>query len=756
MHRYRRRLQINTGSNALAYNSLVQLTGGGAELTNSAFMSAWDPTGSATAGTLAAYSGTMYMVYTTPTWNTAPSYYTLGLLFQYSGDSYYQTFFPNSTTSAGVIDGYLTTIATYNYTVEASPAGGGFGFSLMINSSGSEATSPIFVDDISMTMPVYTPPPANSAVWATNGNGNWSSNATDDVNWVGSMPPSGNPNSTATFGTNGGTITASPTVNVIGTQEIGSMTFSTPQGYTLSGSGEIIDSNGITVTAGNNTVNVNGGVSLSSATETISVATGSSLSIPVVSDTTYGFLLQTGGGTLTIGTIGDLNLNATGTLNLADGSEPAANNSYFFDIQPQANATINLGANNYINNNTMENTGTINIGAGTTLVSGQDGDFTFAGAFSGSGTLILGSDAGSAGGPYTIGLTGDSSSFSGPITVAWTNQLQVGTGAVLGNASSTNTLTLDSGSLQAIGNVTLPQNVTIEDTQGIAGGVTQIDTQTYTLGLSGHISGPNTLQKIGAGTLILGTSNTYMGPTDVTAGTLVVGASGALPTNNALSITGGSLVQLATNTGGATLASLSIGSGSSLDIGNNHVIISDSGGGIDSTIRNYLVNGYNGGSWNGASGGSIMTSAPITIGAGTYSIGYADGADGVVAGLPSGELEVAYTLAGDANLDGKVDSADFGILADNYGASGAVWDEGDFNYDGKVDSADFGILAVNYGQSAGSNADVVTAADWSALDAFAAANAVTLSAVPEPATGGLLLLAGLGALCRRSRRLRQQ
>ncbi len=225
----------------------------------------------------------------------------------------------------------------------------------------------------------------------------------------------------------------------------------------------------------------------------------------------------------------------------------------------------------------------------------------------------------------------------------------------------------------------------------------------------------------------------------------------ALPANSAVSITGGTL-KLALNTGGETLSSLSISSGSALDIGNNHIIISDPGGSIDAAIRGYLADGYNGGAWNGTSGGGIVTSAPTSIGAGTYSIGYADGANGVVAGLSSGELEVAYTLAGDANLDGKVDSADFGILADNYGASGAVWDEGDFNYDGKVDSADFGILAVNYGQSAGSNADVVTAADWSALDAFESANDITLSAVPEPASAGLLVLACLGSLARRRKR----
>ncbi len=275
--------------------------------------------------------------------------------------------------------------------------------------------------------------------------------------------------------------------------------------------------------------------------------------------------------------------------------------------------------------------------------------------------------------------------------------------------------------------------------------------------ISGNISGAGGLGMAGAGTLKITGNNSYSGGTTVSGGKLVIsGTAGALPANSAVSITGGTL-QFALNsdpTRGETLSSLSISVGGALDLGNNHMIISDSGGSIDSTIRAYLAAGYNGGGWNGASAlsGVITTTAPITIGAGTYSIGYADGANNVVAGLPSGELEVAYTLAGDANLDGKVDSADFGILADNYGASGAVWDAGDFNYDGKVDSADFGILAVNYGQSAGSNADVVTAADWSALDAFAAANGMTLSQVPEPASLGILAVSGVAILGRRRRR----
>lgn len=55
-------------------------------------------------------------------------------------------------------------------------------------------------------------------------------------------------------------------------------------------------------------------------------------------------------------------------------------------------------------------------------------------------------------------------------------------------------------------------------------------------------------------------------------------------------------------------------------------------------------------------------------------------------------------MAGDANEDGRVDVADLGILAANYGRSDqGTWSQGDFNCDGRIDVADLGILAANYG-----------------------------------------------------------
>jgi hypothetical protein len=135
-----------------------------------------------------------------------------------------------------------------------------------------------------------------------------------------------------------------------------------------------------------------------------------------------------------------------------------------------------------------------------------------------------------------------------------------------------------------------------------------------------------------------------------------------------------------------------------------------------------------------------------------YGVGYADGADGVVAGLASGQIEVAYTLLGDANLDGLVNSADFNILAANFNQSITGWDQGDFNYDGLVNSADFNALAANFNQGVSGAA---SAGDVTALDAFAVANGLSLptSSVPEPATTGLLAMGALGVLARRRRRV---
>ncbi|MFO0898552.1 MAG: plastocyanin/azurin family copper-binding protein [Pirellulales bacterium] len=88
----------------------------------------------------------------------------------------------------------------------------------------------------------------------------------------------------------------------------------------------------------------------------------------------------------------------------------------------------------------------------------------------------------------------------------------------------------------------------------------------------------------------------------------------------------------------------------------------------------------------------------------------------------SGSVTVTYP--GDANVDFKVDLADFAIL-EQYFSAGTTRGEGDFDHNGKVDLNDFGILKDNFGRS---------------------------TAVPEPASMTLLALGAAAWLTHQRRR----
>jgi fibronectin-binding autotransporter adhesin len=362
----------------------------------------------------------------------------------------------------------------------------------------------------------------------------------------------------------------------------------------------------------------------------------------------------------------------------------------------------------------------------------------------------------------------------GPANLIWNNTLGGGNGTLWDNVQQN----WENGASAAVYTDVSPgSNVTFNDNNHNNYAVTLNSTVTpisvtvnnssnnYTISGTGRIAGAaTTLTKLGSDVLTLSNTgiNTYGGGTTVSAGTLLIGAAGALPAASSVSVTGGTL-QLGTGTGLETLSSLSI-TGGTFDVNNDHIIISYQPGTqatADATIRGYLASGYNaggGGSWNGPGLDSSAANALFVSGNKHYGLGYADGADmngssPVVAGLGAGNIEVKYTLYGDANLDGVVNGTDFGILAAHFGDQVTAWDEGDFNYDGVVNGTDFGALAANFGQQASGTAIQLPAADYAALDAFAAANGL-MADVPEPATIGLLTLGTIGVLSRRRRHAR--
>jgi hypothetical protein len=141
--------------------------------------------------------------------------------------------------------------------------------------------------------------------------------------------------------------------------------------------------------------------------------------------------------------------------------------------------------------------------------------------------------------------------------------------------------------------------------------------------------------------------------------------------------------------------------GVNLEIGRSTLVVSYANPGVDpvTAIRQYLMGGFNGGGWNGvatASSGVITSLDAASGAAGVFGIGYVDSVDGVVAGQPVNTVEIRYTVMGDTNLDGVVNSIDAIAVARNYLLPGAQWDRGDFNYDGVIDLRDAQIVQKNY------------------------------------------------------------
>src|SRR5881296_3275153 len=200
------------------------------------------------------------------------------------------------------------------------------------------------------------------------------------------------------------------------------------------------------------------------------------------------------------------------------------------------NATTLTGS---LADSSVAGTNTISLGltfaaTRTVTVSNAATTLTISGVISGAGGLTK-----SGSGTVTLSAantyTGVTTINVGTIAIA----ADAGLGAAPG-APTAGKLTFGGGTLRTTASFTVAAN------RGIAltgAGTISTDPGT-TLTYGGIIAGASPLTKAGTGTLIVSGANTYTGATAISAGTLQLGATNAVPSGSAVTVSGGAIFDL--------------------------------------------------------------------------------------------------------------------------------------------------------------------------------------------------------------------
>jgi autotransporter-associated beta strand protein len=341
---------------------------------------------------------------------------------------------------------------------------------------------------------------------------------------------------------------------------------------------------------------------------------------------------------------------------------------------------------------------------------------------------------------------------NGSGTVAYSDSSNGSTGDIVNFTDVNNT-----NYTVSISGVVHPTSVTFANTTGnyVVGGVNS----------SSGIAGPASLTLSGSGTVTLSSNNSYTGGTFVNAGKLIVAGANAFPSNGSvgtpLTVAGSAVFQIANHSGSSsyvpTLSSLS--NSGTIDITNNAMVIKNANASIG-TLFGEVANGYHNGGWNGtnSSAGVILSSTAAADTRHLTAVGIAtgltsfQGAGGSVSVNPA-DVVLKYTYYGDANLDGQVNSADYTLTDAGFLSQGGAhpltgWQNGDFNYDGVINGSDYTLIDNAFNMQ-GAQILAQVASPTAQI-----AGTGTSSAVPEPASLGLLGIGAIGLLGRRNRRHR--
>jgi hypothetical protein len=197
---------------------------------------------------------------------------------------------------------------------------------------------------------------------------------------------------------------------------------------------------------------------------------------------------------------------------------------------------------------------------------------------------------------------------------------------------------------------------------------------------------------------------------------------------------------------------LNLNSNGTLDLNDNDLIV-DNGNFQDIVAKRWQ--GYRDAPDSTATGiissaGQTITGAPILAVFDNSVAGFGDWPFG--SGNTVGNTAVLgqFTYIGDADLNGQVTPDDYGAIDSNLGqhvgtaeqSGGLNWLAGDWNFDGDITPDDYGGVDANLGNGQ-------TQGPQLGASGLMAANGI--AAVPEPASIGLLGVAGAGMLMRRRR-----
>jgi autotransporter-associated beta strand protein len=319
-----------------------------------------------------------------------------------------------------------------------------------------------------------------------------------------------------------------------------------------------------------------------------------------------------------------------------------------------------------------------------------------------------------------------------------------------GNTIALNTLTFDSSGTSADQTLAI-QNAAagVNYAARFNGTVTLTGNATITTGanpaeviFNNRVTGSGNLVKAGNNTLTMnGASSDYSGSTTVNGGTLVFGATHRIA---ALTINSGA--RAVASSGGNKFLKTSVltlnGTGA-LDMTDEDGILTATS---LATVKSLIQSGYNNGAWTG-NGITSSQAASVAANAGNLhktALGYGTATqtgkasfDGEI--VNGTDVLIRYTLYGDANLDGTVNSTDFAAIASHFNQSSNTWPDGDFNYDGRVNALDFNALAANFASTEASPS---------------MESAMLGSIVPEPGISAVIIaeLSTLGIRHRRTRK----